>query len=576
LLRLQSIRDYSITALELLPSLRDEQVSEIFLRINNEGRRLTTSDFVRTLVSVFWKEGSAQLEDFTRRSRTPARDGSPYNHLIDPKPDQLLRAAVALAFRRTQMEAVYAILRGKDLKNSQVNPRKREEQFALLKKALLQTLDLANWNGFLKSIRLAGYRTKSQITDTNTLIMTYVLYLIGRTQFRVPELQLRKAIAQCFFATILTGRYIHSETRMEADLGHLSGANRSPENFLSNVRKLCETALRDQWERLPKTLADNIPSNATMQAYFASLIVLDAKALFSKYDVAEFFDPDCKTGNTDLDRHTLFPKGYLRAQGIKGGKELSQNANFAVMEWDHRTFDVGNADPSKYVAAMEGRFNRAEWQAMNQLHALPNNWHAMPYRDFLQARRDLIARVIRRAYEHLASERTDKTSPISLVSIIKNGEGTQLEFKSSLRNCTETGKAMKELEIAVIKAVAGLLNSHGGNLLIGVSDKGKPIGLGVDAFKSEDEMHRHFDQLVRKHISPHAFSYIRPRFEQIEDQRVMVVECDRARQPVYIKEEKQKGSPMEFFYIRNGAQTVVLSTVEALEYAKTRFSDTYG
>ena len=53
-------------------------------------------------MSVCWDEGRTELEEFCRAARHPAQAGpsSPFNQLIEPDPDQLLRVAVGLGFRR--------------------------------------------------------------------------------------------------------------------------------------------------------------------------------------------------------------------------------------------------------------------------------------------------------------------------------------------------------------------------------------------------------------------------------------------------------------------------------------------
>ena len=99
--RLHSLLHFPFTALELSAQVEPEQVSDVFVRINSEGKKLNQSDFILTLMSVFWDEGRTQLEDFSRRSHMPSASGaSPYNHLFHPFPDQLLRVAVAVGFRR--------------------------------------------------------------------------------------------------------------------------------------------------------------------------------------------------------------------------------------------------------------------------------------------------------------------------------------------------------------------------------------------------------------------------------------------------------------------------------------------
>ena len=48
------------------------------------------------------------------------------------------------------------------------------------------------------------------ISSNNNLLFSYVLYLIGRTEFGVEEPRLRKAIGQWFFMSAVTGRFTGS------------------------------------------------------------------------------------------------------------------------------------------------------------------------------------------------------------------------------------------------------------------------------------------------------------------------------------------------------------------------------
>ena len=102
--RLHALIHYPFTALELSPEVNEDEVSEVFVRINSQGKQLNQSDFILTLMSVFWDEGRTQLEDFCRNSRVPGKSASPYNLLFQPGPDQLLRVAVAVGFRRARLE----------------------------------------------------------------------------------------------------------------------------------------------------------------------------------------------------------------------------------------------------------------------------------------------------------------------------------------------------------------------------------------------------------------------------------------------------------------------------------------
>ncbi len=116
------LRKYPFTALEVASSVDEEQVADIFVRINSEGVKLNQADFTLTLLSVFWDSGRAALEEFCRASRVPAGVASPFNYHLQPEPDQLLRTAVAVGFGRGRLKSVYQILRGKDPRPVSIRP----------------------------------------------------------------------------------------------------------------------------------------------------------------------------------------------------------------------------------------------------------------------------------------------------------------------------------------------------------------------------------------------------------------------------------------------------------------------
>jgi len=155
--RLYDLKDYPFTALELVPSVGEEQVSDVFVRVNSAGITLNQADFILTLMSVFWDEGRSELENFCRLSRIPSdTQASPYNHFIEPAPDQMLRVSVGLGFRRARLRYVYSILRGKDLETEQFSEERRVQQFDILKQSQAYVLDLQRWQDFLKALLRAG------------------------------------------------------------------------------------------------------------------------------------------------------------------------------------------------------------------------------------------------------------------------------------------------------------------------------------------------------------------------------------------------------------------------------------
>ena len=112
IVRLQGLTDFPFTVLQLSSSISEEDVADVFVRINSQGKTLKQADFILTLMSVFWDEGRTNLEDFSRLCTLPPVDGpSPYNHFIQPSPDQMLRVGVGLGFRRARVQACKASTR---------------------------------------------------------------------------------------------------------------------------------------------------------------------------------------------------------------------------------------------------------------------------------------------------------------------------------------------------------------------------------------------------------------------------------------------------------------------------------
>jgi predicted HTH transcriptional regulator len=207
-------------------------------------------------------------------------------------------------------------------------------------------------------------------------------------------------------------------------------------------------------------------------------------------------------------------------------------------------------------------------ERMYYWHALPDNWEAMPYHEFLVERRERIAAVIRDAYKLLSigTELQATATTIPLAEMVAGGETTNLEFKSTLRVNLHTGKSDPRIEMSALKTIAGFLNTRGGTLIIGCNDSGEPQGLEADQFANEDKMYLHLVNLVNERIGPQHMMYIHPRFEDMQEGRVLVVECWSARSPACLKDNN-----IERFFIRTGASTTELSLSQMQDFVKQRF-----
>ena len=565
--RLKGIESFPLTALQLDSSTSEADVSEVFVRINSQGKNLNQADFILTLMSVFWDQGRTELENFCRQSIRPSRSGaSPFNYFIDPAPDQLLRVSVGLAFKRARLQHVYSILRGKNLETGQFSKQHRNDQFDALRKAQNKTLDLQHWHDFMKCIRKAGFRSKRMVRSQTNLLFSYILYLIGRTEYHVPEFSLRRVIAQWFFMSAATRRYTASpESAMESDLAMLRGVQTS-EEFVSRIQRVCGITLTDDFWKvtLPNELANSSTISPSLIIYEAAQILLDAPVLFSTSKIGDLLDPAIQAKRAAVERHHLFPKGHLSSLNIEGTRETNQVANLAYMEWPDNV-RISDQSPAEYFPELLKQMGNAASVAF-RCHALPKDWEQMDYHQFLQARRELMARVIERGYQRLIADSVIIGAHGGLNQLILTGESDSVEFKSTLRVNLHTGRRDGRMENAVLKTLAGFLNTDGGTLVIGVSDDGSPVGISADQFASEDQMNLHLVNLVGNRLGSSFMTMVHTQFADYRDNRVLRIRCERSSSPVYVRNNDR-----EQFFIRTGPATAELTGGEMVEYVARRF-----
>jgi hypothetical protein len=406
--RVRDLRAYPFEVVELDAAMDEEHVAEVFVRINSEGVTLNQADFILTLMSVFAEKARKQLEEFARAAKKPSIGGaSPFNWYIQPQPDQLLRVAVAVAFRRAVLKNAYTILRGKDLETGAHSPERRQEQFDRLQTAQDHVVNLLHWQEFLQCVERAGFRGSKMISGQTALLYSYALWLIGRVDYQVPLDHLKEAIARWFFMSHTTSRYSGSfETRFEADVARLAAVPAGDaDGFVATLDQVVnDTLSADYWSiTLPNELATSAAKSPALLAYIAALNIQDADVLLSSSKVRSRLDPAI-TLKKGIERHHLFPRGYLKsALNISDTKRVNQIANFALVDWSDN-IAISDLAPASYwpaQVAAKGLAGDRLQQAM-YWHALPQDWEHMHFDEFLAERRKRMAIVVRDAMSRLA------------------------------------------------------------------------------------------------------------------------------------------------------------------------------
>ena len=162
----------------------------------------------------------------------------------------------------------------------------------------------------------------------------------------------------------------------------------------------------DYWDiQLPNALATSAARGPSLYAYYAALRLLDAQVLFSDLEkFAELMDPAIRAKKKALERHHLFPRDYLERTGHSQLQLINQIANFTLIEW-RDNIAISASAPAEYVPKYEAAFAEAHGdeslEAQYHAHALPHRWYELPYEEFLQIRRKLMAATVRRGFERI-------------------------------------------------------------------------------------------------------------------------------------------------------------------------------
>lgn len=152
--------------------------------------------------------------------------------------------------------------------------------------------------------------------------------------------------------------------------------------------------------------------------------------------------------------------------------------------------------------------------------------------------------------------------------LIRLGESSTVEFKSSARWDTKTHVPNPVLEEVIVKTVAGFMNAAGGTLLIGVSDSGVVVGLQSDyqCTKPQNPCRDQFELWLTQYLS-NALGNLNAAWFQIDF--ATLDECDVCRitvrpAPSAVLVPRRDG---EVLYVRQGSATKpYLKASEILAY----------
>ena len=379
-----NLKNHTLPVFDIKANAEEEDVSEIFVRVNSGGVSLKQNDFILTLLSLYWDEGRKEIEEFSKESTFPTKGKTTsYNQITTVAAQDLIRVVMAYAFDRARLKYGYKLLRGADFdKRGAVDGELRIQRFDTLKDKLPDVLDVHSWHEFLKAIMNAGYLSGDLILSGNAIFYSYAFYLIAKHRFHASYNENMHLTSLWFFYASLVSLYTGSfESTVESHLNSikdLSTLKEYKDFILSRVNERLTNDYFDITLVGSEGLAVSGKGNNAWNAYVAALNIMDAKILFSKSNllVSKLFEPGTDGNRKSLEKHHLFPKAHMKAQGYTDAK-INQMANYAFIDWKDNMDILDDAPSVYYPIVCEGRSDE-EILRMEEENALPHGWENMP------------------------------------------------------------------------------------------------------------------------------------------------------------------------------------------------------
>lgn len=392
---------YSLPTLKINSKANEEDVADIFVRVNSGGQNLTEKNFIETLIAVYDNAVHDKINKFCADSRIPA-NGTSFNQILQVDPSHLIRMSVGVGFRRARLRYVYMLLRGKNLKTGEITQNIREENLKIFKESLDMVTNLNNWHAFMNLFASAGYLKGSFVASSNAVVFSYVLYLIGKYDYKVSSVELQKIISKWIFMSTITGFYTGStESQVEKQFADLRDVHNADEFVVYLDSVIANRFTDDYFEySLPSELNSSSATSPAWYGYIAAINVLGTPMLFSTAPLSQYFILGTSGDKNSIDKHHIFPKNYLGKIGYNNDRDRNQIANFTYLDYA-TNIDISDAPPTEYVSRYRDKLGEEGYKLACKQNALPENFEQLSYPEFLIKRRILMAQIVKKAYDKL-------------------------------------------------------------------------------------------------------------------------------------------------------------------------------
>jgi hypothetical protein len=428
--RLLSIKNSLLGAIELVPKLDINEVTEIFVRINSQGKRLNESDFAMSKIAADEKYGGNMLRKaidyFCHLAVSPqfyphiakydklfmASEFAPKlrwlkdenDDIYDPDYNDMLRVSFMHKFGRAKLGDLVSLLSGRDFSDRKFKEEIAEESFDKLKSGILNFMNEYHFKDFVLAIRSAGFINSKLLNSKMTLDFAYALYLLLRDSGEIQKIEIKRYIQKWFVLSTITSRYIGSpESQFDRDLREIQN-----KGFLQFLKENEESMLSDTfWSvRLVRDLETSSINSPFFNTFIAAQVFFNDGSLLSSS--SKVYDLVSVMG----DVHHIFPKEYLKKNGLTDKSVYNQVANYTYLDTG-TNISIGKREPNDYFSKALEQCSTSQIEVGTILdendfyenleqNCIPKeviNMTALDYQNFLMQRRRLMAKKIKDYYQ---------------------------------------------------------------------------------------------------------------------------------------------------------------------------------
>lgn len=362
--QLLSIKSCQLGAITLVPQLDISEVTEIFVRINSQGKRLNEADFAMSKIAADDNYGGTLLRkaidyfchlavDPSFYSQLEKRDpdfmNSPYasklswlkndnEEIYDPDYNDMLRVSFMHIFGRGKLGDLVSLLSGRDFVDRKFKEEIAASSFEKLNTGVMNFMNQYHFEQFLVAIKSAGYISSKLLNSKMTLDFAYTLFLMLQNSREVPKIQVKKYVQKLFVLATLTSRYIGSpESQMDRDLRNIAS-----KGFISFFNENEDSMLADTFWNV--RLVQNLETSSTNSPFFNTYI---AAQIFNNDNSLLSNSTRVSSLLSAGDVHHIFPKEYLKQNGFSNKTDYNQVANYTYLDTGVN-IAIGRKAPNEY------------------------------------------------------------------------------------------------------------------------------------------------------------------------------------------------------------------------------------